>query len=395
LCLKSNGYLKYPVASCDSAIAAVKHLTASDLAREEHFDEDGCGYALVQLCQQGDANANVFCSDPQARSDWDKFREDAEQGINGSHLNYGQPLFLDHYDEDMENRRHLGRLGSLKRQRTGDGRNVLLCGHLAGDPTILIDESGMRFDYARWGAQADTHSGLSAAAAVVHSLVVDKMPPQFQNDDEYRQSKTYKADYASALATMEHALRQNSHVDTYKEGFSVLVAVDSDFRLVVFENSLQLIRRVIQLWEIFKAGHKMSPGGVGEDEWWDYCCWRQLQKEGWGTDRRLEPVTLVIPKGHALIFSSWLLHAGAEWQVGDVTGYNRMHFYFTKHPIESMKSVFMQDRMGVKSDTSFSPCLHFLPQPEEPGSEAVVLKQWVLANVEETLATLRPKKPRG
>ncbi len=133
----------------------------------------------------------------------------------------------------------------------------------------------------------------------------------------------------------------------------------------------------------------MSPHDVGSDEWWDFCCWRQLQKEGWGEVCLLEPVTLVIPKGHALIFSTWLLHAGAEWEVGDVSGYNRMHFYFTKHVIEKMSSVFMQDRMGAKNDTSFSPALHFLPQPEEPGSEAVVLKQWVQASVQESRSRLR------
>jgi hypothetical protein len=217
------------------------------------------------------------------------------------------------------------------------------------------------------------------------------MPPNiFHRDPEYGQSKTYQEDYASALASMEKALRQGSHVDTYKEGFSVLVAVDSDFRLVVFKNSLQLIRRVAELWEIFEAGNKMSPSGnATEGEWWDYCCWRQLRKEGWGTERHLEPVTLVIPKGHALIFSSWLLHAGAEWQEGDMSGYNRMHFYFTKDRIQGMRSVFMQDREGEKGP-SFSPALHFLPVPEEPGDRASVLPKWVSAETDWRIQTLRP-----
>jgi hypothetical protein len=45
-----------------------------------------------------------------------------------------------------------------------------------------------------------------------------------------------------------------------------------------------------------------------------------VENEGWGKDHRLEPVTLVIPKGQALIFSTWLLHAGAEGQDRDMSG---------------------------------------------------------------------------
>ncbi len=90
---------------------------------------------------------------------------------------------------------------------------------------------------------------MRAATAAVHARVLEKMPPNlFHRDPEYEQSKTYQEDYASALASMEKALRQGSHIDTYKEGFSVLVAVDSNFRLVVFKNSLPpfTLRREMQ-----------------------------------------------------------------------------------------------------------------------------------------------------
>ena len=307
-------------------------------------------------------------------------------------MNLGSPLFLDHYDRAMECVKHLV-LSDLatKPKWYGNGAKALNCLPLAGDPQVLIDATAMRFDKGRWGVSGTVHAGLRAATAAVHARVLEKMPPLFHQDDEYRPSKTYQEDYASALASMEKALRQSCHVDTYKEGFSVLVAVDSDFRLVVFKNSLQLIRRVAELWKIFEAGNKMRPLGVAtEGEWWDYCCWRQLRKEGWGSTRHLEPVTLVVPKGHALIFSSWLLHAGAEWQQGDMSGYNRMHFYFTKDKIEGMQSVFMQDRGGEKG-TSFSPALHFLPVPEECGHSAPVLPKWIAADTEAKLQTLRKR----
>ncbi len=83
----------------------------------------------------------------------------------------------------------------------------------------------LRFDKGRWGASGTVHAGLRAATAAVHARVLEKMPYVFHGDPEYRQSKTYQEDYASALASMEKALRQGSHVDTYKEGYSVLVAV--------------------------------------------------------------------------------------------------------------------------------------------------------------------------
>ena len=310
-------------------------------------------------------------------------------------MHHGAPLFLDHHDPRTENVRHLV-LSNFTQAATlyGEGENSLKCMLLAGDPEVLIDETAMRFDKARWAAAATSHPGLSAAAATVHARVLDKMPPHFHKDEEYRPSKTYKDDHASALASMEKALRQNFHVDTHREGFSVLVAVDSDFRLVVLKNSLQLIRRVAQLWDIFTAGNKMRPGDAMQDEtpgdWWDFCCWRQLQKEGWGKDRLLESVTLVIPKGHALIFSSWLLHAGAEWQEGNMSGYNRMHFYFTKDLMLQMQSVFMQDREGAKG-TSFSPALHFLPVPVEPGDSAPILPKWLAASTAESRTRLRAR----
>ena len=389
-----DGYLPFPVASADYAKAPHERPQVFGTAREEDFEftDNACGYTLVNLCDPAAIstieNSDVFYGNPAARAGWLAVGATAGNGSDGTQLQLGTPLFIDHFDDTFESKKHLNMSAWLK-EPTSVGH--LQCKALATSaeyPSILIDESGMRFDNARWGAPAKSHPGLNSSAAAVHALVVNKMPPQFHEEDSYRPTRTYKEDHASALATMEKALRQCFHVDTYEEGFSVLVAVETDFRLVVLKGSLQLIRRVAQLWEIYTATGSRSPSGAPPEEWWDYCCWRQLQREGWGTTRCLGPVTLSIPKGHALIFSTWLLHAGAEWQEGDMSGYNRMHFYFTKTPLLRMQSVFMQDRSGLKG-TSFSPALHFLPLPDAPGSTAAVLPLWKETEVAERLAGLR------
>jgi hypothetical protein len=63
--------------------------------------------------------------------------------------------------------------------------------------------------------------------------------------------------------------------------------------------------------------------------------WRQLVENGW---EELTARTIVIPKGCAMIFSTFLLHAGAKWELGDCTTFNRLHFYMTPflmkdHPV--------------------------------------------------------------
>ena len=129
-------------------------------------------------------------------------------------------------------------------------------------------------------------------------------PPHFSTFQEG--CRTYKKDHAAALASMEAALRQPVHVDNHGhdagEGYSVLVAVESDVRLVVLKNSHFLTRRIYELWEKFKV-EGMVPLDTSQEEWWDFTCWKALVKEGWGHSRNLEAITAVIPKGHAMIFS--------------------------------------------------------------------------------------------
>jgi hypothetical protein len=279
--LVPEGCLLFPIASADYAEAPIKSPMVFSAAREEDFavNRDAIGYTLVRLVEDSDA---VLASGSEAENGFKKFVRDAHgSDSREEHPIIGTPLFLDHLDKAQECVRHL-KLSDFSKHPTHYGDQQLVCKELAAseaEPTILIDQAGMRFDTNRYGAGAKAHSGLSAAASAVHKLVVDNMPPQFRSND-YEPSRTYKADHASALATMRKALRQNFHVDTYKEGFSVLVAVESDFRLVVLENSLQLIRRVAELWDIFTESHKSVPADVDAAEWWDYCCWRQLQEEG-------------------------------------------------------------------------------------------------------------------
>ena len=99
-----------------------------------------------------------------------------------------------------------------------------------------------------------------------------------------------------------------------------------------------------------------------------------------------------------MIFSTWLLHAGAEWEQGDFSGYNRIHFYLTPFLIESsMQSVRMQDRAPIPSSGlgSFSPALHFFPLPPQPGSSAPLLPKWITREVDDKQKILRSNKEKG
>ena len=380
-----NGYLRRPVQNRDFVFAETETITVHFKAREEDFAQADTvtGFSIVNLCEPGDGSSDDLFRDRAqdgigARAAWVRFRQNASAG-DDQKVSAGGPLFLDHFDPANECKQHIGKVKPDN------------CETLAGDPAILIDETGMRFDPARVGLSAKEDTDLSATAAFVHQKLMSRMPPQF-DEAAYNPSRTYREEHASALATMEKALRQGFHVDTHIEGFSALVAVESDFRVIVFKNSLALTRRVVELWNIYDKGGRHSPQGVDQGEWWDFCCWRQLQKEGWGQTRFLEPRTLIVPKGHALIFSTWLIHAGAEWdsEQGDFPGYNRIHFYLTPYLIDRLHSVRMHEQAPDPSlGPSFSPALHFYPLPVALGFAAPVLPKWFERAVQERKRTLR------
>jgi hypothetical protein len=170
------------------------------------------------LVKVSDGSDSVFFQDKAAEAGWTTFREEAEGGTDDGDglFNHGAPLFLDHMDQDMEDVKHLCLSNSANKWFGNDEGNKLQCLPLAGDPQVLIDKTGMLFDKGRWGASASVHDGLKTATAAVFERVLEKMPPLFHQDEEYRSSRTYREDYASALASMEKALRQSCHVDTYK-----------------------------------------------------------------------------------------------------------------------------------------------------------------------------------
>ena len=235
---------------------------------------------------------------------------------------------------------------------------------------ISLDHVGRRFDENRRQLGACNDENLNQLCAEVHQMLVPDMPNKFHSefDEEY---KLYIKEHASALGSAQGAKRQCFHPDTNEEGLIAAVALESDIRIVVLENSHILTRRIFSLWEEWKK-NGLKPFDIDEEEWWDYTCWRQLVQEGWGSRLNLQAKTIVIPKGHAMIFSSFLIHAGAEWRFGDFEGFNRLHFYMTPYKMsEHPDSVNMHSRARAPKQTSFSPALRFMPRPtgapEPPG----------------------------
>lgn len=256
--------------------------------------------------------------------------------------------------------------GSLKDVDTAEGDPLFLDLAHGSENEALLKKARKthRHDLKRVQLKASGSQAVDELAEKVHEQLLQKMPQKFSTFDQG--CRTYIKDHAAALATMEGALRQPVHVDNHAhpagEGYSVLVAVESDVRLIVFENSHVLNRRISQLWELWNL-HGMVPHDMSEGEWWDFTCWKTLCGEGWGHSRTLEAITVVIPKGHAMIFSSFLLHAGAEWTHGDLECFNRLHFYMTPFLLKSVPDVVnMHERRRIDNHTSFSPALRFLPQ---------------------------------
>ena len=85
---------------------------------------------------------------------------------------------------------------------------------LDGTDSILITREGLRVDTNRRMRSAAKSDAVHALAEKIFPLVIGRMPEKvLQYDAEHR---TYKRDHASAIATMEAALRQPFHIDSYK-----------------------------------------------------------------------------------------------------------------------------------------------------------------------------------
>ena len=118
----------------------------------------------------------------------------------------------------------------------------------------------------------------------------------------------------------------------------------------------------------------------------------------------LKAVTVVIPKGCAMIFSTWVIHCGAEWSNGDFVGYNRVHFYMTPFFVNAdATSVNMHRRdaehqgkfgesgkeAGGDYEISFSPALHFLPAPNNCSGNESEPPHWTTQSEEQKIQRLR------
>ena len=139
-----EGFLRYPVASADYAAAPIERPQAFEKARAEDFyDEAGhaaCGYTLVNLCST--PSADVFEENLCARGGWDRFGQDAgnHNARDGSGLNCGTPVFLDHFDSCMEDKSHLN-MSRFAKAPTYWGTSQIICKILSGDPPLAIDET--------------------------------------------------------------------------------------------------------------------------------------------------------------------------------------------------------------------------------------------------------------
>ena len=115
---------------------------------------------------------------------------------------------------------------------------------MSGEPTFTL-LGNVRYDPNRRLLNAKSFEPLERVTEYLHALIAPRMPSQFRAYSSEHQ--TYRAAHAAALATMEEALRQPAHVDTLREGFSVLVAVESEVKVVVLQGSRELVKRIGEL----------------------------------------------------------------------------------------------------------------------------------------------------
>jgi hypothetical protein len=231
------------------------------------------------------------------------------------------------------------------------------------------------YDHNRTGVRAITNACLDKICSKIHSKLDPSIPEPFRSSARYQPFRTYRSDIASALRSMENAIRQPLHTDTsQREALSALVATRGGFKLLVVKNSLALIRRIAQMRASWLRSGRPVPKGMSKDglkaeQWFDSSCYAQLRREGWGSegegDKRLEIFTVTVEEGSAIIFSTWLLHAGAEFSSGDLECFNRIHFYLIWWPIIGKYQTTNMHRSMVEADgLNFSPALHFVPKPD-------------------------------
>ena len=230
---------------------------------------------------------------------------------------------------------------------------------LLGSVELDVKEN-WAYDHNCTGVRATMNADLDQYCRKVHEKLDASIPEPFRGSAKYQPFRTYRSDIASALKSMEDALRQPLHTDTSeREALSALVATRGSFRLLVVKNSLALIRRIAQMraqW--LRSGRPvpkgMSRDGVKAEQWFDSSCYALLRREGWGSkgeeEKWLDIFSVTVEEGSAIIFSTWLLHAGSEFSSGDLECFNRIHFYLVWWPIIGKYQTTNVHRTMVEAD---------------------------------------------
>lgn len=242
---------------------------------------------------------------------------------------------------------------------------------------ISLDKyENVTYDHNRRAVRAIDDENLLSICSKLHKRVRGILQQLFQKDERYQAFQSFDKRVGSALLTLKGAQRQPVHCDTsLVEGLSALVAMLGPFKFILFENSVQLIRRIAQIRaEWIHSGSPIPPeisrsDQISTERWYDDAVFAQLRREGWGTSKILKARTIHVPEGAALVFSSWLLHAGHEFTAEDLQLFNRIHLYLLPYSMGSnYDTINMHRTMVQKTGLSFSPALHFLPRPQEPHS---------------------------
>jgi hypothetical protein len=293
------------------------------------------------------------------------------------------PLFVmvRHEDEAFPKTNQL--TAKLKRQISKNFKERSLRVNFKTSSTIEITDSskklglgldlneGVTYDLNRRALRAKDNHKLNPICKQVHDRVQSALTKTYSKNLRYRRYKHYRNKIASILLTRRGSVRQPFHADTdLIEGISALAAMNGSFKLIVLKNSVQLLRRISEIraqWILSGSPipHELNRSdSVAIEAWFDGACYAQLVREGWGHKKQLEPFTITVPEGAAVVFSTWLLHCGHEYIDGDIQVFNRLHLYLLPYDMGRQYDTVNLHRTRVDEwGLSFSPALHYLPRP--------------------------------
>ena len=211
-CTFLDGDLKYPLANAEYIEAPEESIYVSDdpQIREQYLSKHG--FVGLDISSALDT---LLAEKPDLRNILQSISTERTKSA---------ALFLDtvHFNETFF---------SMKK-----GESVMI------NEAISLNHDGHRFCENQRQLKAADHKGVNQLCEEIHRLLAPNMPASFQAYDE--PFKVYLAEQAAALATLGEAPQQGFHADTQKEGLCVLVAHESDVKIVVLEGSVELLRRI-------------------------------------------------------------------------------------------------------------------------------------------------------